>query len=151
MGKRPGLVGMSQRAKENLIQVNTNNSAYSETSTVVSNQGAHCEAASSWQIPSVSFDLGNEWDDWGDFDDENLVHASEASFPSTSANAKPQIQQSVEFNVPGNMLLGFLSFLLSHVSLSFIYVFVGFGATSAPVLMDHSVKTCITTPTTPVR
>nr|XP_057922081.1 probable ATP-dependent DNA helicase HFM1 isoform X1 [Doryrhamphus excisus]XP_057922082.1 probable ATP-dependent DNA helicase HFM1 isoform X1 [Doryrhamphus excisus]XP_057922083.1 probable ATP-dependent DNA helicase HFM1 isoform X1 [Doryrhamphus excisus] len=31
------------------------------------------------QIPSVSFDLGNDWDDWSDFDDENLVHASDTS------------------------------------------------------------------------
>ncbi|XP_029309816.1 probable ATP-dependent DNA helicase HFM1 [Cottoperca gobio] len=109
--------GVSQSHKPLLNQINTTSSAYSMRSTAVSNQGAHCENASSSHIPTVSFDLGDEWDDWGDFDDENLVHASETSCPT---NAGPQVQRSVDFSM------------------------TGFAATSAPVLLSHSVRPCVT-------
>ncbi|XP_035525900.1 probable ATP-dependent DNA helicase HFM1 [Morone saxatilis] len=93
----PGIsVGVSQNHKPLLNQINTTNWAYSKRSTAVSNQSAHCKNILSSQIPTVSFDLGNEWDDWGDFDDENLVRASE-----TSCTAKPQVQPSVDYNTPG--------------------------------------------------
>lgn len=100
-------VCLSQKPKQHRNQINTNSSAHSNRSTVVSDQDTHCETALPSQIPTVSFDLGNEWDDWGDFDDENLVHANETSFASCAANDKPQIQQSVEFNVPGNVMFEF--------------------------------------------
>ncbi|XP_044076280.1 probable ATP-dependent DNA helicase HFM1 isoform X2 [Siniperca chuatsi] len=88
----PGIsVGVSQNPKLHLNQINTTNLADSKRSIAVSNQGVHCENASALQIPTVSFDLGNEWDD---FDDENLVHASETSLASCPTNAKPQVQQS---------------------------------------------------------
>ncbi|XP_056149816.1 probable ATP-dependent DNA helicase HFM1 [Lampris incognitus] len=48
------------------------------------------------QIPSVNFDLGNEWDDWDDFD-ENLVHASETSMSSCAPKAK--VQQSDDYSM----------------------------------------------------
>ncbi|KAM9789256.1 LOW QUALITY PROTEIN: putative ATP-dependent DNA helicase HFM1 [Neosynchiropus ocellatus] len=44
------------------------------------------------QIPTVNFNLVYEHDEWGDFDDENLVHASETSMTSCGP-ADPQVQQ----------------------------------------------------------
>ncbi|XP_054622739.1 probable ATP-dependent DNA helicase HFM1 isoform X2 [Dunckerocampus dactyliophorus] len=64
----------------------------------VSHQGNHSNNDILSQIPSVNFDLGNDWDDWSDFDDENLVHASDTSqrlcVPATSA-----IHQSAECSI----------------------------------------------------
>ncbi|XP_073346991.1 probable ATP-dependent DNA helicase HFM1 [Pagrus major] len=101
MWMNPGVsVGVSQN---HLNQINTTSSAYSKRSTAVSKQSTHYENASSSQIPTVSFDLGNEWDDWGDFDDENLVHASETSL--ASCPTKPQVQQSVIYNMPAPAFL----------------------------------------------
>lgn len=94
-------VGVSQNHKPLLNQINTTSSAYSKRPTAASNQGTCCKNASFSHIPTVSFDLGDEWDDWGDFDDENLVHASETSLALCPTNAKPQIQQSVDYNMPG--------------------------------------------------
>ncbi|XP_059199855.1 probable ATP-dependent DNA helicase HFM1 [Centropristis striata] len=121
----PGVsVGVRQIHKPLQNQINTASSAYSKRSTAVSKHGVHGENASCSQIPTVTFDLGNDWDDWGDFDDENLVHASEMS----STNAKPQVQQSVDYNTPG------------------------FAGTSAPGSLSHSqVKPCTTTARTPLR
>uniref|UniRef100_A0A4W5NV21 DNA 3'-5' helicase n=1 Tax=Hucho hucho TaxID=62062 RepID=A0A4W5NV21_9TELE len=42
---------------------------------------------SSSHTPSVTFDLGDEWNVWDDFDDDNLVHASETSC-TTVANTQ---------------------------------------------------------------
>uniref|UniRef100_A0A3Q1EIP3 Probable ATP-dependent DNA helicase HFM1 n=1 Tax=Acanthochromis polyacanthus TaxID=80966 RepID=A0A3Q1EIP3_9TELE len=97
------LTGGSQNAKQHLNQINTTSSACSQRSTTVSE-----EQASSYQMPAVTFDLGNEWDDWGDFDDENLVHASETSLASCVINSRPQVQQSVEYNTAGRVKLEFL-------------------------------------------
>ncbi|XP_028329079.1 probable ATP-dependent DNA helicase HFM1 [Gouania willdenowi] len=47
-------------------------------------------------MPSVSFDLGDVLDDWGDFDDRDLVHASDASLSTT--NPKPQIVQRLRYD-----------------------------------------------------
>ena len=100
----PGIsVSVSQNQKPPLNQINKTNWAPAQRSTVVSKQGAHCGHASSSHIPTVSFDLGNEWDDWGDFDDENLVHASETPLTSCPNNVKPQVQQSVDYNMPGRV------------------------------------------------
>lgn len=97
----PGFsVGVSQNPKLHVKQISAINS---KSSTAVSNQGAHSHNVSSSQIPTVNFDLGNEWDDWDDFDDENLVHASETSLTSCAPNAKPQVHQSVEYNMPGTL------------------------------------------------
>ncbi|XP_040000435.1 probable ATP-dependent DNA helicase HFM1 [Xiphias gladius] len=124
----PGTIGWSQNPEQHLNQMNTTNSAPSARSTAVTNQGTNWETASSSQFPAVSFDLGNEWDNWGDFDDENLVHASETSFASGTTDAKPQIQQSIACNTPGS------------------------AATSVPLFLSPSqVKPCITTARTPVR
>ncbi|XP_071062483.1 uncharacterized protein [Pseudochaenichthys georgianus] len=49
-------------------------------------------------IVIVCFDLGDEWDDWGDFDDENLVNASEMPYQT---NTVPTVQQSVNYSVTG--------------------------------------------------
>lgn len=97
-------VGASQKHEPHLNQVNINNSAYSKTSTAVSSQSAYCKRASSFQIPTVCFDLGNEWDDWGDFDDDHLVHASEASLASCTAYAEAKVQQSVDNKMTGRVL-----------------------------------------------
>lgn len=63
-------------------------------SAAVSNN--HCGKVSAAQIPTVCFDLGNEWDD---FDDENLLRASEPSLTLCPANAK--LQHSEEKKIPG--------------------------------------------------
>ncbi|XP_019733399.1 probable ATP-dependent DNA helicase HFM1 [Hippocampus comes] len=47
----------------------------------VSNQSTRDNDEALSQIPSVSFDLGNDWDDWSDFDEETPVHASDTSLP----------------------------------------------------------------------
>ncbi|XP_070701535.1 probable ATP-dependent DNA helicase HFM1 [Pempheris klunzingeri] len=93
-------------------QNNTTTLAYSKSSNAMSVQGAHCGNASCSQIPTVSFDLGDEWDDWGDFDYENVAHASETSLASCPANARPH--QSGEDDTSG------------------------FPSTSAPVFLRHS-------------
>lgn len=101
---KPETSGWSQNPERHLNKINTTTSADSKRrSTAVTNQGSCCETASSSLIPTVTFDLGNEWDDWGDFDEENLVHASETSIASCTVNAKPQIQQSVQYNMPGRV------------------------------------------------
>lgn len=100
----PGFsVGLNQNPKHRLNQINTTNSAHSKKSSVVTDLDAHCETTAPSQVPTVSFDLGNEWDDWGDFDDENLVNASETPLISHTTIDKPQMQQSGEFNMPGNV------------------------------------------------
>ncbi|KAM8839530.1 putative ATP-dependent DNA helicase HFM1 isoform 1-T1 [Synchiropus picturatus] len=48
--------------------------------------------SSTEQIPTVNFNLMYEHDDWSDFDDENLVRASETSMTSCGSTA-PQVQQ----------------------------------------------------------
>lgn len=68
--------------------------AHSKMSTEVSN--TPCGKVSSAQIPTVCFDLGNEWDD---FDDENLLHASDASVTLCPADVK--LQHSEEKKKPG--------------------------------------------------
>ncbi len=102
MRMNPGIsVGLSQNHKPLLNQISTTDSAYSKRSTTVSKEGDYYGNASSSQIPTVSFDLGNEWDD---FDDENLVHASETSSASCHpAIATPEIQQSVDYSLPGRV------------------------------------------------
>ncbi|CAI5641675.1 probable ATP-dependent DNA helicase HFM1 isoform X3 [Oreochromis niloticus] len=115
----------SQDSQQDLNQVNTTSTVYSKSSTAVPEQAALCKNTSSLQIPTVNFDLGNEWDDWGDFDDDNLMHASEPALTSYTT-AQPQIQQCGENRTPG-------------------YV-------TAPVLLSHShIKPSITTVTTPLR
>uniref|UniRef100_A0A3Q3LJC4 Probable ATP-dependent DNA helicase HFM1 n=1 Tax=Labrus bergylta TaxID=56723 RepID=A0A3Q3LJC4_9LABR len=78
---------------------------YPKRSPAMSDQGVHCENTAFSQIPTVNFDLGSEWDDWGDFDDENLVHASETSMVSNAATARPQVQKSVALNTAGRVKL----------------------------------------------
>lgn len=98
-----GSVGLSQNHKPHLNQISTTNWAYSKRSAAASKQGDYYGNASSSQIPTVCFDLGNEWDD---FDDENLVHASETSLATCRpAVATPQVQQSVDYNLPGRVKL----------------------------------------------
>ncbi|XP_076601310.1 putative ATP-dependent DNA helicase HFM1 [Chaetodon auriga] len=115
-------VGASGDHKPHLNQFSTTDSAYTKTGV------SHCQTAPSSQIPTVNFDLGNEWDDWSDFDDENLVHATETSLASCPTDAQPQVQQSVDYNMPD------------------------FAMSSSPVfLFDSKVKPCGTTARTPLR
>ncbi|XP_033959695.2 probable ATP-dependent DNA helicase HFM1 [Pseudochaenichthys georgianus] len=88
-------VGVKHKPLEN--QTNKS-SAYSNRSSAVPNLSAHRNNASSSHIPTVCFDLGDEWDDWGDFDDENLVNASEMPYQT---NTVPTVQQSVNYSVTG--------------------------------------------------
>ncbi|KAM3865988.1 putative ATP-dependent DNA helicase HFM1 [Diretmus argenteus] len=90
-------VGESLNPRPWINQRNRTYSAYSESCIIVSDQTIHCDYVSSAQTQSVTFDLGNEWDD---FDDENLVHASETSLSFCAPTAKPQVQQSAAYNTP---------------------------------------------------
>lgn len=101
MRMKPGVSGWSQNSEQHLNQMNTSNPVYSKRSTALMTKDAHHETALYSQIPAVTFDLGDEWDTWGDFDDENLVHASEISTnDACTANAGPQIQQPGEYYTP---------------------------------------------------
>ncbi|KAM4727735.1 putative ATP-dependent DNA helicase HFM1 [Anableps anableps] len=86
-------------------QITTSSSASLNWSTVVSEQNSHCKEPSSLQIPSVTFDLGNEWDDWGDFDDENLLNASKTSPSPCKTSFKPEMQQQVQHKMPAPVLI----------------------------------------------
>lgn len=102
----PGFsVSVSQNHQMDQSQIKTNSSVCSKSSATASNrstQGKNAsESESSSQIPTVCFDLGDEWDDWGDFDDENLVHASETSTVSCTTNHKTQVQQCADNSKPG--------------------------------------------------
>ncbi|XP_029686652.1 probable ATP-dependent DNA helicase HFM1 isoform X3 [Takifugu rubripes] len=120
MGMNPGFSdGGSQTHQPDISQTGANGFPRSEMSTFVSN--THCGAVSSTPIPTVCFDLGNEWDD---FEDENLLRASEESLTLCPANAKRQHSQ--EEKIPG-------------------------VTTAAPVFLNHSrVKTCGTTTSRPL-
>ncbi|XP_041847498.1 probable ATP-dependent DNA helicase HFM1 [Melanotaenia boesemani] len=93
-------------------RLNQLSSSYSKGSSTTSEQGALCRHASSLRIPAVSFDLGNEWDDWGDFDEENLLHASETSLDP--CKTQPQIQQSVEQSISGHAAASAQEFISSQ-------------------------------------
>lgn len=98
---------------------------------------------SSTQVPAVCFDLGNEWDD---FDDENLLRASEALLTSCPANANPC--HFVEEKIPGRE-----SWFCFSCRARSLYVFLyAVGVTSAaPVFLHHSqVKACGTTTSRPL-
>ncbi|XP_074544724.1 putative ATP-dependent DNA helicase HFM1 [Halichoeres trimaculatus] len=83
-----------QNQKHLLNQNRPTNPAPPKNSPVVSNKDVLSENATHSFIPTVSFDLGNEYDDWDDFADENLVHASETSLVSCAA----PVQKSVDHN-----------------------------------------------------
>lgn len=78
--------------KHLLNQSLSTNPAPPKRPSVVSNKDTVYGNANYSYVPTVSFDLGNEWDDWDDFDDENLVRASETCLVS---HAGP-IQKSVD-------------------------------------------------------
>uniref|UniRef100_A0A3P9NQ28 Probable ATP-dependent DNA helicase HFM1 n=1 Tax=Poecilia reticulata TaxID=8081 RepID=A0A3P9NQ28_POERE len=86
-------------------QISTVSSALSGWSTAVPEQKKPYKSPSSLQIPSVTFDLGNEWDDWRDFDDENLLNASETSPPPCESSFQPQVQQHVQNKISGSYIL----------------------------------------------
>lgn len=92
---KPGFsVGGSQIHQPDISQTGANGLPRSKVSAFVSN--THCGAVSSTPIPTVCFDLGNEWDD---FEDENLLRASEESLTLYPANSK--CQHSQEKKIPG--------------------------------------------------
>ncbi|XP_047445151.1 probable ATP-dependent DNA helicase HFM1 [Mugil cephalus] len=125
---KPKMSCGSQNSKQHPNRIDTAGLACSNHLVAVTEQRALCRSASSLQIPTVNFDLGDEWDDWGDFDDENLVRACETTSVTRTAKAKPQIQQRVERNMPA------------------------FTTTSAPVFLGYSqAKPCSASVTTPLR
>uniref|UniRef100_A0A3P8WLM6 Probable ATP-dependent DNA helicase HFM1 n=1 Tax=Cynoglossus semilaevis TaxID=244447 RepID=A0A3P8WLM6_CYNSE len=85
-----------QGLEQSTNQINTSSSGYSQRVIPVTSQVTHGATASSFQIPPVSFDLGNEWDDWSDFDDEKLVRAAQTSY-----EPDPQIRKKHENKTPG--------------------------------------------------
>lgn len=80
--------GVSLNSTPQINQI-SGSSTYSTAATYCNNV--------SIQIPNVSFDLGNEWDD---FDDENLMLASEMPPSLHTPNALTQDQQS-DYHIPG--------------------------------------------------
>lgn len=152
MWMNPG-VSVCHNQKPLLSRIQTTSSA------AVTNHGAHCVNASFSKIPTISFDLGNEWDD---FDDENLVHASEMPLDVCLSGAQPEVHQCLGY-MPGRGNTCSTSGMVAWYYLSiFVMIFffithlcfscVGFAATSAPVLLDHSqVKPCVTAARTPLR
>uniref|UniRef100_A0A1A8I5T4 HFM1, ATP-dependent DNA helicase homolog n=2 Tax=Nothobranchius kuhntae TaxID=321403 RepID=A0A1A8I5T4_NOTKU len=75
-------------------------SCVNQTKTSTSVHSNWCAATSeqeALQIPAVTFDLGNEWDDWEDFDEENLLHTAAALVPQCRTKPEPQIQQRVDY------------------------------------------------------
>ncbi|XP_038158410.1 probable ATP-dependent DNA helicase HFM1 [Cyprinodon tularosa] len=74
-------------SRQRIDQSSTGDCAAFNRSTVASEQSRF----SSVQIPTVTFDLGNEWDEWGDFDDENLLNSSET--PPCTTSSQPEVQQ----------------------------------------------------------
>ncbi|XP_076001011.1 putative ATP-dependent DNA helicase HFM1 [Genypterus blacodes] len=114
--KPPGVsAGVSLNSTPQLNQI-SGTSTYSTAATYCNNV--------SLPIPSVSFDLGNEWDD---FDDENLMLSSEMPSSLQTPNAKTQDQESD-------------------------YYIQGCATTSAPVILSQAqVKPCMTAASTPLR
>lgn len=91
VGMNPGFSdGGSQIHQPDISQMGANGFPRSKMSTFVSN--TRCGAVSSTQIPTVCFDLGNEWDD---FEDESLLRASEESLTLCKR------QHSQEKKIPG--------------------------------------------------
>ncbi|XP_068605031.1 probable ATP-dependent DNA helicase HFM1 [Brachionichthys hirsutus] len=88
--------GVDQEYKMHQNQINTTSPAYTKRSS----WNPHCKIPPPSHIPTVTFDLGNEWDDWSDFDDEKLVHASETPPGSCTANVEPQDQQPIDGKTP---------------------------------------------------
>ncbi|PWA13974.1 hypothetical protein CCH79_00017037, partial [Gambusia affinis] len=95
--------GSGSRSPPN--QISTVSSASSGWSTAVPEQKKPYKSPSSLQIPTVTFDLGNEWDDWRDFDDENLLNASETSPPQCTSSCQPQMQQHVQNKISAPELI----------------------------------------------
>uniref|UniRef100_A0A1A7WFU7 HFM1, ATP-dependent DNA helicase homolog n=1 Tax=Iconisemion striatum TaxID=60296 RepID=A0A1A7WFU7_9TELE len=79
-----------------LNQTKTSTSVHSHGSAATSEQDALFKNASALQIPAVTFDLGNEWDDWEDFDEENLLHAAATLVPQYRTKTEPEIQQCID-------------------------------------------------------
>ncbi|XP_029971671.1 probable ATP-dependent DNA helicase HFM1 isoform X2 [Salarias fasciatus] len=94
MWTMPQISDRSQKSKQNSHQMNATGWA---SSTTRLHQEALRKNASFHQ--AVCFELGNEWKDygdWGDFDDEDLVHASE-----TLSDAEPQTRWHLDYSVTG--------------------------------------------------
>ncbi|XP_029929862.1 probable ATP-dependent DNA helicase HFM1 [Myripristis murdjan] len=125
MWKKPGTsIGGRLNPRPHVNQIKRTYSAYS-----VSDQATHCDYVPSSQAPSVTFDLGNEWDDWDDFDDENLVHASDTPLSICTSKAKTQVKQAADYNMPK-----------------------GYTTSSAPPCLTYTQpKSCFTTPRPPLR
>lgn len=68
-----------------------------------------CQTVSPSEIPTVTFDLGEEWDDWDDFDDRHLVDASNSALTSCTTSAKP-----VDCYMPGTLEQTQIVCLRSH-------------------------------------
>lgn len=91
----------NQNHQLNRSQIKTNSTVCLKSSDAAPNCSSQGKNASSSQRPSVGADLGGEWDDWGDFDEENLVHASETSATSCTANHNPQVLPAADVSKPG--------------------------------------------------
>ncbi|XP_034038430.1 probable ATP-dependent DNA helicase HFM1 [Thalassophryne amazonica] len=102
-------VSMGLNPKHTINSINLTSSVDTKSSAAGSNYVAPCTPAASSGIPTVSFDLGNDWDDWGDFDDDVLVTASETPLASYKLNAQPHVQQSCLYNTTGRMNMPALS------------------------------------------
>lgn len=81
--------------------IKTNSTVCLKSCEAAPNRSVQSKNASSSQRASVGAGLGDEWDDWGDFDEENLVHASETSATLCTTNYNPQVLPSAVASKPG--------------------------------------------------
>ncbi|XP_077394104.1 putative ATP-dependent DNA helicase HFM1 isoform X2 [Festucalex cinctus] len=85
-GNAGSIAAVSKGLETHMNPINTA-CTISQRTWQATNQSTHSNNETLSQIPSVNFDLGNDWDDWSDFDEENLVHASgTASLTQTQSN-----------------------------------------------------------------
>lgn len=100
--KNPGFcASANQNHYWDRSQIKTNSTVCLKSSEAAPNRSIQGKNTSSSQRPSVGADLGDEWDDWGDFDEENLVQASETSATLWTANYNPQVLPSADASKPG--------------------------------------------------
>lgn len=86
-------------------QIETNSTVCLKSSEAAPNRSIQGKNASCSQRASGGADLGDEWDVWGDFDEESLVHASETTATSCASNDSPCGLLSADASEPGAVRL----------------------------------------------
>lgn len=92
-------VSGNQKHQSGQSQLKTKGAVCLKGPEAAQNRSSQVKTASSSQRVSVGPDFADEWDDWGDFDEENLMHASETS--ATSRDPSPRVPPSAAVSKPG--------------------------------------------------